>query len=77
MCNSLVDLGTTVGTACGHLYVMIISGLPNNSLLWSKSMFGQGGSSAPIFVSDIGREFVKKRTRELMNYKKIIEEPYY
>ena len=32
VCNSLVGLGTAVGPACGHLYVMLISGLPNHSL---------------------------------------------
>lgn len=46
-------------------------------LLWSKSMFGQGGSSAPIFVSDLGREIVKKRVCELSKYTKIIEDPFY
>ena len=43
--------------------------------LWSEAMYGQGGTLAPIIVSDIGRGYVKQRVCELMRYKKMAYEP--
>ena len=43
--------------------------------LWSEAIFGQGGTIAPVIVSDIGRGFVKQRVCELIRYKKMAYEP--
>lgn len=42
--------------------------------LWSGAMYGQGGTMAPIIVSDIGRGYVKQRVCELMRYNKMAYE---
>lgn len=43
--------------------------------LWSDAMYGQGGTLAPVVVSDIARGYVKQRVCELIRYKKMAYAP--
>ena len=43
--------------------------------LWSKAMYGQGGTLAPVIVSDVGRDFVKQRVCQLQRYEKMAYRP--
>jgi uncharacterized protein YecT (DUF1311 family) len=43
--------------------------------LWSEAMYGHGGTSAPIVVSDLGRDFLRQRVCQLQRYKKMAYEP--
>ncbi len=43
--------------------------------LWSKSMHGQGGTLAPVIVSDAGRDLLKQRVCELQRYQKMVYQP--
>lgn len=43
--------------------------------LWSEAMYGQGGTIAPVIVSDIGRDLLKQRVCELQRYKKMAYGP--
>jgi uncharacterized protein YecT (DUF1311 family) len=43
--------------------------------LWSKAMYGQGGTLAPVIVSDVGRDFLKQRVCQLERYKKMAYGP--
>ena len=45
--------------------------------LWSEAMYGQGGTLAPVIVSDVGRDFLKQRVCQLQRYKKMAYEPNY
>ena len=38
--------------------------------LWSEAMHGQGGTLAPVIVSDVGRELLKQRVCQLQRYAK-------
>lgn len=40
--------------------------------LWSEAMYGQGGTLAPVIVSDVGRELLKERVCQLQRYKKMV-----
>ncbi|HEU4510019.1 MAG TPA: lysozyme inhibitor LprI family protein [Pyrinomonadaceae bacterium] len=37
--------------------------------LWSRAMYGEGGTLAPVVISDIGRGLLKERVCQLQRYK--------
>ncbi len=43
-------------------------------LLWAEALFGSGGTSAPVAVSDRAREMVRQRVCTLLRYQKLIED---
>ncbi|GBG12538.1 uncharacterized protein NMK_0069 [Novimethylophilus kurashikiensis] len=43
---------------------------------WSKAMFGDEGTSAPIIVAGIGIDMLRKRVCDLMQYKKRADDAY-
>src|SRR5262249_55786293 len=43
--------------------------------LWSQAMYGQGGTLAPVIVSDVGRDFLKERVCQLQRYNKMAYAP--
>ena len=42
--------------------------------LWSGAMYGQGGTLAPVIVSDISRGYVRQRVCDLMRYNEMAYE---
>ena len=44
-----------------------------SDLLWAEALFGSGGTSAPVAVSDHGREMVRQRVCTLQRYQKLID----
>ena len=43
--------------------------------LWSKAMYGQQGTLAPVIVSDAGRDLLKQRVCQLQRYDKMAYAP--
>lgn len=44
-----------------------------SDLLWAEALFGSGGTSAPVAVSDRAREMVRQRVCTLLRYQKLID----